>query len=59
LENKLQLLPNESCGLHVNISLNNDANFLEEIDYIILFMLFNENKLKINTRGVDIETDVE
>lgn len=43
------LEPNESCGLHVNVSISNQKR-LPHLNFIILYELFNENKYKVNTR---------
>jgi hypothetical protein len=49
-------MPNDSCGLHVNISIDEQEFNVDNLDYIMLFILFNEKKLKINTRGGNIDT---
>jgi hypothetical protein len=42
--------------MHVNISLNTTGFNVNDLDFIILFMLFDEQKMKINTRGGDINS---
>jgi hypothetical protein len=49
-------MPNDSCGLHVNISIAEQDFNVNYLDYIMLFILFNEKKLKLNTRGGDVDT---
>lgn len=42
--------------MHVNISLNTTGYNVNDLDFIILFMLFDEQQMKIDTRGGDVNT---
>jgi hypothetical protein len=44
------LKPNESCGLHVNVSLKGQSNNIVYFNPVIFYELFNENKYKLETR---------
>jgi hypothetical protein len=49
IKRNFEILPNKSCGLHVNVSFE-DMDTNKDLDYIMLFYLFNEQKYKLNTR---------